>query len=37
MPVFEYKARDRTGKLIAATMEAASERDVAASLRQKGY
>lgn len=37
MPVYEYKARDRTGKLIAATMEAASERDVAASLRQKGY
>ena len=37
MPVFEYKARDRTGKLIAATMEAGSERDVAASLRQKGY
>jgi len=37
MPVFEYKARDRSGKLIAATMEAGSERDVAASLRQKGY
>jgi len=37
MPVYEYKARDRTGKLIAATMEAASERDVAAALRQKGY
>ncbi len=37
MPVFEYKARDRTGKVIAATMEAASQRDVAASLRDKGY
>jgi type IV pilus assembly protein PilC len=37
MPVFEYKARDRTGKMIAATMEAASERDVAASLREKGF
>jgi len=37
MPVFEYKARDRSGKLIAATMEAASQRDVAASLRDKGY
>lgn len=37
MPVFEYKARDRSGKLIAATMEAGSERDVATALRQKGY
>jgi type IV pilus assembly protein PilC len=37
MPVFEYKARDRTGKMIAATMEAASQRDVAASLREKGF
>jgi len=37
MPLFEYKARDRAGKLIAATMEAGSERDVAAALRQKGY
>ncbi|MBX3144188.1 MAG: type II secretion system F family protein [Trueperaceae bacterium] len=35
MPVFEYKARDRMGKAIVATMEAASERDVAAALRQK--
>ncbi len=35
MPVFEYKARDRMGKSIVATMEAASERDVAAALRQK--
>src|SRR5680860_792059 len=37
MPVFEYKARVRTEKPTAATMEAGSERDVAASLRQKGY
>jgi type IV pilus assembly protein PilC len=37
MPVFEYKARDRTGKMISATMEAASQRDVAASLREKGF
>lgn len=37
MPVFEYKARDRGGKVITATMEAASQREVAASLREKGY
>jgi type IV pilus assembly protein PilC len=37
MPVFEYKARDRAGKMISATMEAASQRDVAASLREKGF
>ncbi|MEX2535527.1 MAG: type II secretion system F family protein [Trueperaceae bacterium] len=37
MPVFEYKARDRTGKMIAASMEAGSQRDVAASLREKGF
>ncbi len=37
MPVFEYKARDRSGKVIAATMEAASQRDVASALRNKGY
>lgn len=37
MPVFEYKARDRAGKVIAATMEATSQRDVAAALREKGY
>jgi type IV pilus assembly protein PilC len=37
MPVFEYKARDRAGKVIAATMEAASQRDVASALRDKGY
>lgn len=37
MPVYEYKVRDRSGKVISATMEAASQRDVAASLREKGY
>ena len=37
MPVFEYKVRDRGGKIISSTMEAASQRDVAASLREKGY
>ncbi len=37
MPVFEYKVRDRSGKTIAATMEAPSQRDVAAALREKGY
>lgn len=36
MPVFEYKARDRSGKMVTATMEATSQRDVAASLREKG-
>ncbi len=37
MPVFEYKARDRSGKMVAATMEATSQREVAASLREKGF
>ena len=37
MPVFQYKARDRNGQVIAATMEAASQRDVATALREKGY
>lgn len=37
MPVFEYKARDRDGKAFTSTMEAASQRDVAAALREKGY
>ena len=37
MPVYEYKARDRSGKLVTATMEAGSQRDVASSLREKGY
>ncbi len=37
MPVYEYKVRDKSGSLLAATMEAASQRDVAAALREKGY
>ncbi len=37
MPVFHYKARDRSGKVIASTMEATSQRDVATALRDKGY
>jgi type IV pilus assembly protein PilC len=36
MPTYTYTARDRTGKLLTATMEANSQRDVAASLRDKG-
>lgn len=37
MPVFEYKVRDRSGKVIVGTTEALSEREVASALRQKGY
>ena len=37
MPVFEYKVRDRSGKVITGTTEALSQRDVATALRQKGY
>ncbi|MDZ7801379.1 MAG: type II secretion system F family protein [Trueperaceae bacterium] len=37
MPVFEYKARDRSGKVVAATMEATTQREVATALRDKGY
>jgi len=36
MPVYQYKARDRAGKVLAATMEAATEREVASALREKG-
>lgn len=36
MPAYAYKARDRSGKLIEAVMEAATSRDVAANLREKG-
>lgn len=36
MPTYAYKARDRSGKLVEAVMEAASQRDVAAALREKG-
>ena len=36
MPAYSYKARDRSGRLVEAVMEAASQRDVAANLRDKG-
>ncbi len=36
MPTYAYKARDRSGKLVEAVMEAATQRDVAANLREKG-
>ena len=36
MPVYTYRARDRSGKIVTATMEAATEREVAAALRDKG-
>ena len=36
MPTYTYTARDRSGKLLTATMEAQSQRDVAAALRDKG-
>jgi type IV pilus assembly protein PilC len=36
MPVYTYRARDRAGNVVSATMEAQSERDVAAALRGKG-
>lgn len=36
MPVYTYRARDRSGKVVTATMEAATEREVAAALRDKG-
>ena len=37
MPVYEYKARERSGKAVSGTMEASAPRDVAAALRDKGY
>ncbi len=37
MAVFDYKVRDRSGKIITGTTEAASQREVANALRQKGY
>lgn len=36
MPVFEYKARDRSGRIVTATMEAGTQREVATALREKG-
>ena len=37
MPVFEYKARDASGKYITASVEAASRAEVARPLREKGF
>lgn len=37
MALYEYKVRDRDGRVITSTMEAANEREVATSLRQRGY
>lgn len=36
MPTYTYTARDRSGKILTATMEAATQREVAAALRDKG-
>ncbi len=36
MPVYTYRARDRAGKVVTATMEASSQRSVAEALRAKG-
>ncbi|MBA2665765.1 MAG: type II secretion system F family protein, partial [Trueperaceae bacterium] len=36
MPVYTYRARDRAGKVVTSTMDAASQRDVATALRAKG-
>lgn len=37
MALYEYKVRDRDGRVITSTMEADNEREVATSLRQRGY
>ncbi len=37
MPVFLYRGRDQTGRLIEGTLEAESERAVVAQLREQGY
>lgn len=36
MPTYEYVAKDRVGKALTGTMEATSQRDVAAALRERG-
>jgi len=36
VPAYAYKARDRSGKLVEAVMEAATQRDVASNLRERG-
>lgn len=37
MTLFEYKVRDRDGRVLKASMEAETERDVAVALRQRGF
>jgi len=37
MPMYEYRARDQTGRPIQGTMEAESERVVITQLRERGY
>jgi type IV pilus assembly protein PilC len=37
MPVFAYRGRDQTGRLIEGALEADSERAVVAQLRERGY
>jgi len=37
MPVFHYRARDRHGRVVVATIEAPDLRSAARSLREKGY
>ena len=37
MPVYQYKARDRQGKVLSATIEAENIREAARILREKGY
>jgi type IV pilus assembly protein PilC len=36
MPTYTYRARDRSGNVVMATMDAASQREVAMALREKG-
>ncbi|AEB11710.1 type II secretion system F family protein [Marinithermus hydrothermalis] len=37
MPVYQYKARDRQGRVLSATIEAENIREAARILREKGY
>lgn len=37
MPIYRYKARDRSGELIAGTIEGKDEKEIAASLDRMGY
>lgn len=37
MTLYQYKVRDRDGRVMQATMEAETERDVATALRQRGF